>query len=265
MMALKPMSSSFLAAALVEVLFPALARFSMKRWIVGFVVLVAAVVICSNADAIVLQSATRSVHVKLAREDGYQEQYAESTEFGDFGAVFGLNGGLGGGWARASQGSDISPDRIVANAYADGHRGINSASALFSVTFSVVEHPQDVRCIVSYEYYSAGQVDLYDLTHSEWVFLNPRLWGPEIDDVILVGYGDYSREPVAFQLTLPEADYRLRANAIAVTSDPEYTGHVSIDFEPVPEPTTFVLLTIGAISLLAYVWRRRQQIRNFHP
>jgi DNA-binding beta-propeller fold protein YncE len=30
------------------------------------------------------------------------------------------------------------------------------------------------------------------------------------------------------------------------------------EFSPVPEPSTLVLLCIGAISLLAYTWRRRR-------
>jgi hypothetical protein len=35
-------------------------------------------------------------------------------------------------------------------------------------------------------------------------------------------------------------------------------GNAEVTMTPVPEPSTFVLLGVGAISLLGYAWRKRR-------
>ena len=43
------------------------------------------------------------------------------------------------------------------------------------------------------------------------------------------------------------------------TSQLYTTGDVTLVGSPIPEPTSFVLICIGAISLLAYAWRQRRR------
>ena len=246
-----------LAASSGEEQFSALGAVPRQPWIAAIALLTAIAGICANANAeLVLQSATRSVAIKLAKEDGYHEQSAETTDFGSFDENFYLDSGLEGGFVLSSQTSDISANRIVVEADAYGHRILNSALSLFSVNFAVIDHSQDFNCIISYGYWGAGQVSLYDVTHSQMIFFNPIMRS----EILLLGYGDYLTYPVNFQITLPEAEYRLTGSAIAITSDPNYEGRIAIDFQTVPEPSAFILLGMGVTGLLAYAWRRRKAL-----
>ncbi len=231
----------------------------MKRLIIGIGLLAVVLGICSNTRAaVVLQSATRSVAIYVVNSvDGtFQAQSAETTEFGYFHESFTLGSGAPSfpGYATANQTSDISTTRIIVDEYAYGVPGGCQASSLCSVAFSVIDNPQVFRCTLSYDLYMLGKLDLYDLTHSQWIFSKPG-FGRDGKLDLLDG-GTYLTTPVEFQVTLPVADYLLRANSIAITDEPRYYGRISLDLETVPEPSTLALLLTASIGGLVW-WRRR--------
>jgi DNA-binding beta-propeller fold protein YncE len=63
------------------------------------------------------------------------------------------------------------------------------------------------------------------------------------------------------QFTLPAYDNSYQSGRLRVSDDGDFlfaTVNGGVNVYAVPEPSTFILLGIGAISLLAYAWRQRK-------
>jgi hypothetical protein len=69
-----------------------------------------------------------------------------------------------------------------------------------------------------------------------------------------------STTPAWFAMNLTAVD-RIVVQSVPVDSGGGWYGMDDLTYAPTPEPSTLVLLGIGAISLLAYAWRRRTAAR----
>ena len=75
-------------------------------------------------------------------------------------------------------------------------------------------------------------------------------------------------EPLETSLVLPPTTDRIAVMVIACenkspSSSPEFHGHyaddVCLTLDVIPEPSTLILLSMGAVGLLAYAWRKRRR------
>ncbi len=128
-------------------------------------------------------------------------------------------------------------------------------SAPYSTSISqngVVPNNAPWLCLLA-SYWQAPDLQAYHLA----VSLN----GTEIPMNNVSGSQWYAGNVSAF--AGQSADLQVSLVVTEPQDEPQYAVGVLLDGirfsdQPVPEPSTFVLLSIGAISLLAYAWRRRR-------
>ena len=76
--------------------------------------------------------------------------------------------------------------------------------------------------------------------------------------VAIGGYVGIGTFPVSVDATVPNFSLMAYGGNVATRVTSLAGTSVTVEYSYVPEPSTFVLLGMGAVSLLAYAWRRRR-------